>query len=474
MAKERKFVTYMIALALMSCLGLATPRFVEGSPMPWMGQEKYVFGGMHATNRVKPYFDMYTGDYPFIVRAGQGRLALYTGMPLNRPTPFLFSVGTENQIGFYDAYRKRTLFQSGSVGFLYDTFGDKPIDPFISGSMRYDNISAGWGLFERSERAVGQVSYSAKHIEVFSHAEYSFSGKTITDWQIGVDVRTDNFYSIRLAVNNDFSVTAAVGISHWDLTADHAEDFEWDYYGAHRGSMEKYPENSREAFEYALSREEVSLVETDLNVTRDGEYVAVHDPLLIRYTGELEFLKDLTLEEILQKDMGSFYSREMSHVRALSLADVAELFDGREGVHLVFELKTIGAGERAAKRVFEAVDKAFEYDNYSYVSLVHEHGEYMRDYLDETPYGFTYLNRKGLPQGMMLHSLFYPLLEFELDELVEEYDLDFIIMFMDSLAFYDQLKAYAREHGIDIFFWDFKDTMYGISADGGDAPTFVD
>ncbi|MGM0432335.1 MAG: glycerophosphodiester phosphodiesterase [Spirochaetota bacterium] len=470
LTRTKKILT---AVAVGCLLVLISMESAMATPLPWTAQEKFLFGGVSMGSNIEPYFDIYTGDHPLIIQASPGEFSIHTGMPLYLPFPFIISGGTVNQFGFFDAYSKRTLFQSGSVGFVYDMFGDRSIDRFISWGMRFDEFSAGIGLYERTKRAVGQINYTSKYVELFSNAEYSFEHNQLTDWQVGADIRTGDFYSLRVALNDDLSVTAAVGLSHRDIPADYMDEYEWDFLGGHRGAIVSYPENSREAFEYALSREELSFVETDLNITKDDKYAAVHDPLLLRYTGEADLLNSLTLDEIQNRDLGSFFSQNFSHVRALSLEDVAAMFDGSENTGLLIELKAVGTSEEDAKRVFAAVDEAFEHDNYAYFIMFHGQYEMMEHVPEEIEWGYSYMNPSYLPPGIMLHSLIYPLLEYELDVMRKEYDPDFFIMFIDSLAFYDQLVAYAREHTIDFFFWDFKDTLHGISGSKSDTPSFA-
>lgn len=66
---------------------------------------------------------------------------------------------------------------------------------------------------------------------------------------------------------------------------------------AHRGYMEKYPENSLTAFEMAL-RSGACFFELDLQMTADKQLVVLHDDNLMRTAGRADSVFDLTLDDL--------------------------------------------------------------------------------------------------------------------------------------------------------------------------------
>lgn len=66
---------------------------------------------------------------------------------------------------------------------------------------------------------------------------------------------------------------------------------------AHRGYSSKYFENSREAFIACLDLN-ITGIEMDVQLTKDGEVVVIHDEYLDRLLNVNKFLKDMTLEEL--------------------------------------------------------------------------------------------------------------------------------------------------------------------------------
>lgn len=66
---------------------------------------------------------------------------------------------------------------------------------------------------------------------------------------------------------------------------------------AHRGSSHQYIENTLEAFKQAI-RDEADGIELDVQRTKDGKLVVIHDENLKRLTGETGFVWEKTWEDI--------------------------------------------------------------------------------------------------------------------------------------------------------------------------------
>ncbi|AKI97957.1 glycerophosphodiester phosphodiesterase [Kosmotoga pacifica] len=87
--------------------------------------------------------------------------------------------------------------------------------------------------------------------------------------------------------------------------------FAFDVQG-HRGCRGLRPENTLEAFKFALEEIGVTTLELDMGLTKDKVPVVIHDrylnPKKVRKNGkfikEKVFIKDLTYEELLQYDVG--------------------------------------------------------------------------------------------------------------------------------------------------------------------------
>ncbi|MBY6053003.1 glycerophosphodiester phosphodiesterase [Cytobacillus firmus] len=76
---------------------------------------------------------------------------------------------------------------------------------------------------------------------------------------------------------------------------------------AHRGVSGHFPENTMAAFQAALEAG-ADGIELDVQMAKDGMLVIIHDEKVDRTTGGTGYIKDMTFEEILQLDAGSWFA----------------------------------------------------------------------------------------------------------------------------------------------------------------------
>lgn len=109
---------------------------------------------------------------------------------------------------------------------------------------------------------------------------------------------------------------------------------------AHRGYSSLAPENTIAAFKLAMEQEQVSWIELDVQLSRDGVPVVIHDFRLERTTNGSGNVRDHTLAELKKLDAGSWKSKKYAGERIPTLTEVLELTKGK--VKLNIELKTVG------------------------------------------------------------------------------------------------------------------------------------
>lgn len=83
----------------------------------------------------------------------------------------------------------------------------------------------------------------------------------------------------------------------------------------HRGAMGEYPENTLLSFKQAIEQGADGL-EIDVQLTKDGEVVVIHDERLDRTTTGSGFVKDLTLNEIKQYSAGANFKHLLKYNEA--------------------------------------------------------------------------------------------------------------------------------------------------------------
>lgn len=91
----------------------------------------------------------------------------------------------------------------------------------------------------------------------------------------------------------------------------------------HRGSAGTHPENTMAAFEEAL-RVGADGIELDVQLSKDGVPVVIHDETVDRTTNGSGWVKDLTLAELRSLDAGSWFSALFANERIPTLKEVLE------------------------------------------------------------------------------------------------------------------------------------------------------
>jgi glycerophosphoryl diester phosphodiesterase len=106
---------------------------------------------------------------------------------------------------------------------------------------------------------------------------------------------------------------------------------------AHRGASAVCPENTMAAFRKSLALGATG-IETDVQMTKDGGLVLIHDEELSRTTDGSGYVKDKTLQEVLEVDAGSWFGAEFKGEKIPTLEDLLDLLQGRDTI-LNIELK---------------------------------------------------------------------------------------------------------------------------------------
>lgn len=108
---------------------------------------------------------------------------------------------------------------------------------------------------------------------------------------------------------------------------------------AHRGCSQNYPENTQLAFEKAMELENLEGIELDVQLTKDGELVVIHDEKVDRTTEGIGFVRDYTLAELKRLHI---YAGGGPVQSILTMDEVFDLTEQRRkaGMKLNIELKT--------------------------------------------------------------------------------------------------------------------------------------
>ena len=111
---------------------------------------------------------------------------------------------------------------------------------------------------------------------------------------------------------------------------------------AHRGFSGAPPENTLAAFRKAI---EVGsdMIELDIQLSKDGKIVVIHDETLERTTNGRGRVADLTFRELRDLDAGSWFDAQFSGEKIPTLQEVLELAKGKALVNI--EIKNPSHGK---------------------------------------------------------------------------------------------------------------------------------
>jgi Glycerophosphoryl diester phosphodiesterase len=143
---------------------------------------------------------------------------------------------------------------------------------------------------------------------------------------------------------------------------------------AHRGCSQRYPENTLLAFKKASEIPNLTGIELDIQLTRDGEMVVIHDERVDRTTEGIGFVRDYTLSEIRKLHI---YAGRSESQQIPTITEVLDLLEPRlkEGLRLNIELKNSvypydGMEEKIVEMVRQrGIEKGVLYSSFSAISL---------------------------------------------------------------------------------------------------------
>lgn len=112
---------------------------------------------------------------------------------------------------------------------------------------------------------------------------------------------------------------------------------------AHRGHSIAFPENTLEAYRKAIELG-VDMIECDVNITRDGQLVMMHDATIDRTTTGTGRVSASTWDELQRLDAGGKFRPEFAGVRVPTMEETLLLYK-EAGIFSCFEVKGANSDE---------------------------------------------------------------------------------------------------------------------------------
>jgi glycerophosphoryl diester phosphodiesterase len=158
-------------------------------------------------------------------------------------------------------------------------------------------------------------------------------------------------------------------------------------------------------------------IELDVQLSKDGEMVIIHDEALDRTTNGKGYVKDYTLEELKKLDAGSFKGEEFKGETIPTLDEVLELFKDKNKI-INIELKTgVFSYPGIEEKVIECIKK-YKLEKYVYITS-----------FNHQSIGRFQKLTKEISSGILLYDTY-----FSIEKYVEEYNIDII---NPSIEYYD-------------------------------------
>lgn len=129
---------------------------------------------------------------------------------------------------------------------------------------------------------------------------------------------------------------------------------------AHRGVSSKAPENTMAAFHQALYSS-ANYIEIDVQLSKDGVPVVIHDTSLQRTALKDQLVSDLFWSDLQTIDVGSWFSPQFSEETIPSLEQVLHFFSNKIGVFIEIKLPEISSEKNTTySGVSDVVKKIIE------------------------------------------------------------------------------------------------------------------
>lgn len=123
---------------------------------------------------------------------------------------------------------------------------------------------------------------------------------------------------------------------------------------AHRGASGYAPENTMAAFDRSVDMQ-ADYLELDVQMSRDGELVIIHDTTVDRTTDGTGQVGSLTLEELRSLDAGSWFSALFAGERIPTLGEVLDRYRGKIGI--LIEIKAPWLYPGIEQKIAEALEQ---------------------------------------------------------------------------------------------------------------------
>lgn len=201
----------------------------------------------------------------------------------------------------------------------------------------------------------------------------------------------------------------------------------------HRGAAGLAPENTLPGLEKAIALG-LAYAEVDIQMTKDGAVVLMHDKTVDRTTNGKGKVGELSLEEIKKLDAGSKFSSDFKGTKVPTLQEALELIK-TSSTTLVIEIKSPELYPGIKEKVHEIISKYDAFDNCYIISFDTAFVDKLKATYPKIRIGHLYLKP---PKKMV--------------------DVPFISVHYFSATFFNKRIQQHRQNGTRVWVWTVNNT----------------
>lgn len=174
------------------------------------------------------------------------------------------------------------------------------------------------------------------------------------------------------------------------------------FVAAHRGWSGKYPENTMEAIRAAVEIG-ADQIETDIRVTKDGQFVLHHDYMVDRTTDGHGHVKEMTLSELKKLDAGIKKGEQFKGCRIPTLIEFLEYAKTVPNLTVDFELKEYPRDwdDDTPYKVCDRILRIIDDYGFTNRGVINSFSPKLHEYINDV-YGKTFKQHVYYPMSSML------------------------------------------------------------------------
>lgn len=262
----------------------------------------------------------------------------------------------------------------------------KKLNPRIRGGLFYDNSALNKHDLQQivedvHESGSKMVMLPLKNLTADN--VYYLHNRMVSVWGIGGDTMADTHELLHLGVDGIVTNQPANAVKAFSQYPEKTI-IQRPIVAAHRGVPSQTPENTMISYKmaYDLGADQI---ETDVQRTKDGHLVIMHDNTVDRTTNGTGAVDQLTLEEIRQLDAGIKYDEKFTGEKVPTFKEFLQEFKGKDVVLLV-ELKDHGIEQQ----VIDEIKSEGMMDQVSMQSFYLDSMQLMNEIAPELPIGYLF------------------------------------------------------------------------------------